>query len=181
MVNTGTTLNLTTQFNVTDISTTYEILGTLNAGPNNNAFRHPDLDRHRNSVPGERADHEHHPVGGLLTISGGEFDIGNGSTVNITATCSMTASCSLSIELGSNNTLNISGTLTNNNSFDVDGNGDVANVGTLVNNANTTLVVGTGATLNLTNQFNVTDISARYDLPDLRHVQRRVPTTLSPA
>ena len=59
---------------------------------------------------------------------------------------------------GAGNTLNISGTLTNNNQFFVYGNGDVANVGTLVNNG--TLIVNTGATLNLTSQLNVTDIAS---------------------
>ena len=59
---------------------------------------------------------------------------------------------------GTNNTLNISGTLTNNGQFYVYGTGDVANVGTLVNDG--ALIVNTGATLNLTNQLDVTDVPA---------------------
>ena len=63
---------------------------------------------------------------------------------------------------GSANTLTVSGAFTNNAgaTFSVgntDNTADVANVGTLVNDGTTT--IGTGATLNLTNQPNgITDV-----------------------
>ena|SRR5271165_1625510 len=81
------------------------------------------------------------PIGGTLTISNsGSFVIGNGTTVSIT------------------------GNLTNNGVFELGGSGGVANVGTLVNDG--FLSIGTGATLNVATQLNVTDIpsSSVYDV-----------------
>ena len=63
---------------------------------------------------------------------------------------------------GGNNTLNVSGTVASNNSggsFYVLGQGDVADVGQIVNHYD--VQIGTGATLNLTNEAGLTDIA--YD------------------
>ena len=59
-----------------------------------------------------------------------------------------------------NNTLNISGTLTNNSQLTLYGNGDAANVGTLNNNANGSLnVFGTGSVANVGTLVNQGDVN----------------------
>src|SRR5208283_2045033 len=103
--------------------------------------------------------------GGAINISGNltnstnssSFALGLGSKVSITGNVVNNGYLSTGYEIGGgNNTLNISGTLTNNDQFYVDGSGDVVNVGTLVNDGN--LIVNTGATLNLSN--GITDVVA---------------------
>lgn len=158
IVGTGTTLNLTNQLNVTDIPSNvrYDILGAFNAG-SNSAFAN------LTSVEGELilgngSTTNITPNGGTLTNSR-YLTIGNGTTVDINGDVVNKSWLSTGYFVGGgNNTLNISGTLTNNGEFFVYANGDVANVGTLVNNGVVYIYIGTGATLNLANQLNVTDV-----------------------
>ena len=64
--------------------------------------------------------------------------------------------------------MSVAGTLTNNGGLTLQGNGDVATAGTFANNGD--LYIGSGATLNVTNQFSVIDIprgtpfSTSYDI-----------------
>lgn len=97
-------------------------------------------------------------AGGLTLIQFGSADISGGSTLNVTGDAH-SGQLITGRTGGGHNTLNIGGTLYLNPSFGnlmLFGNGDVANVGTLINNS--TLFVGNGATLNLATQLNVTDI-----------------------
>src|SRR5260370_12115867 len=73
---------------------------------------------------------------------------------------------------GPRDTLNVTGTLTNNAGAVlelVDHSGDVASVGTLSNSGS--VYIGSGTTLALTNQPNggITDVLAGYHLPRERH------------
>jgi hypothetical protein len=160
----GGTVNLTTQLNVTDVPSgaQYQIYGTFNAGPNNAFANLTSIEGTLYLANGQTTNIT--PGGGVLTNSG-NFAIGGGSTVSITGDVVNNYYLTTSYFVGgSNNTLNISGTLTNNSQFYLYGSGDVANVGTLVNNGNVT--INAGATLNLTNQLSVTDVPAGtgYDI-----------------
>jgi hypothetical protein len=149
---------------VTDVvaGSTYEIYRTFTVGGVNSFFNS------LNSVQGQvyllnGQTTNITPGSGTLTNSG-TLAIGNGSTVSITGDVLNNSGLFTGYYGGGGNTLNISGTLTNNSQFYLYGSGDVANVGTLVNNAN--LYIGSGATLNLTNQLNVSDIpsNATYQI-----------------
>ena len=70
---------------------------------------------------------------GTLTNSG-LFDTSGGSTTNIVGNAFNDGKLTTGYKVGGNNTLNISGALTNYGSLYVYGNGDIVNVGTLVNN-----------------------------------------------
>jgi fibronectin-binding autotransporter adhesin len=100
---------------------------------------------------------------GSVTTSGQLFlNQGSSLTVNGDVTINNAGALILTGYLGGgNNTLNVSGTVTNNSggSFYVLGQGDVANVGQIVNHYY--VQIGTGATLNLTNEAGLTDIA--YD------------------
>ena len=112
----GATLNLTNSFSVTDVPSgvSYQIDGTFNAGPNN-AFA--NLTSIEGAVIlGQPTDIM--PNGGLMTIaSGGGFSVENSSTITIHG--DVNNSGSLYTENNpynsGHNTLNITGTLTNNN------------------------------------------------------------------
>ena len=153
----GATLNLTTQLTVTDVpaGATYEIYGTFNAGANNAFATLTSIEGGLYLANGQTTNIT--PGGGVLTNTG-TFAIGGASTVSVTGDVINNVALNTGYNVGGgNNTLNISGTLTNNYQFYVYGNGDVANVGTFVNNSS--LIVNTGATLNLTNQpGGVTDV-----------------------
>src|SRR5271165_2022890 len=158
-IGTGATLNLTTQLNVTDIpvNTAYEIYGTFNAGGTNAFAMLTSIEG--TLYLGNSQTTDITPIGGTLTNSG-NFAIGNGTTVSITGDVLNNNLLTTGYYVGGgNNNLTISGTLTNNSTFYVDGSGDMANVGMLNNNGYT--LVGPHATLNLTNQPNgITDAAA---------------------
>ena len=161
-IGTGATLNLTTQLNVTDIGAgaNYTIYGTFNAGPNNAFSTLNSIEGTLFLANGQTTNIT--PGSGTLTNSG-NFAIGGGSTVNITGDVTNSYYLTTAEQVGGgNNTLNISGTLTNNNQFYVYGNGDIATVGTLVNNAN--LIVNTGATLNVGNSITDAVAGSTYQI-----------------
>src|SRR5271157_5689392 len=162
IVNTGATLNLTTQLNVTDVpvGSDYEIYGTFNAGPNN-AFSTLSSIEGEVLLGGQTTTIT--PGGGTLTNTG-TFGIGAATTLTINGDVVNSGFLSTSYYVGgSSSTLDISGTLTNKSGalFYLYGNGDIANVGAFSNNG--TLYIGTGATLNLTTQLSVNDVPAGAD------------------
>src|SRR5271165_5459508 len=134
-IGTDATLNLSTQLNVTDIFSTYEIYGTFNAGPNNAFASLNSIEGTLYLANGQTTNIT--PGSGTLTNSG-NFAIGNGTTVGITGDVVNNRYLTTDVYVGgSNDKLSISGTLTNNNQFYVGGSGDVANVGTLNNRGST--------------------------------------------
>jgi hypothetical protein len=108
-------------------------------------------------------------LGGLINLAGlgsaGFVDVERGSTLQITGDVANSGSIYTDYySKGGGNTLMISGNLTNTKDtfFVLGGLCDMANVGTFANNGFT--VVGTGATLNLTNQpSGITDALAGSD------------------
>ena len=145
----GATLNLATQLSVTDVgsSTSYQIYGTLNAGPNNPFANLTSIEGVVYLLNGQT--YNITPGGGVLTLNSGQLQA---SSINING--------NVNNNLGSFSAtnLNITGVLTNDphSSFGVEG---IANVGTLNNMGS--VGVGPGATLNLTNQPNgFTDVMA---------------------
>jgi hypothetical protein len=160
----GASLNLTNQPDgITDVvsGTNYSISGSFTAGSNNAFYQ-------LNSVEGQLYLYGQSftvtPGSGTLTNSG-YLDFGSGSNVTIAGNVSNSGFLSTGYYGAGGNTLNITGTLTNNIQFYVYGTGDVANVGSLINNDQT--YIGSGATLNLTNQAaGVTDVAAgtQYDI-----------------
>jgi fibronectin-binding autotransporter adhesin len=108
----------------------------------------------------------------MLSWSGVSLDVSDTLTVSTKGQVSFSRGSSLTtggdvtnaglLRLGPGmNTLTVNGTLTNNGNFDIGPSNDttdVANVGTFVNNGQA--IIGTGATLNLTNQpTGITDVS----------------------
>ena len=97
----------------------------------------------------------------------GTIDVSSGSTLQINGNFTNNSGALLSsgfLASGGGNTINITGTFTNvfGGTLYVLGSGDVANIGQLANQGD--LVVGTGTTLNLTNQPNgITDVAAGSD------------------
>jgi len=104
-------------------------------------------------------------AGSGLTVNGSltnksTLETANGSGNKLTVTGNLTNGGSLFLQ-GSADTLTVNGTLTNNagGTLGLDTSGDVANIGMLMNSGSVT--VGTGTTLNLTNQANgITDVPA---------------------
>ena len=159
-INSGATLNLTNQAaGVTDVAagTEYNIYGTFTAGVNNALYNLTSVEGTVYLANGQTTGIT--PNGGTLTNSG-TFALGDSSTLNITGNVANNGGFLSTGYYGSGgNTLNISGNLTNSGEFYVYGSGDVANVATLTNNGVT--YVGTGATLNLTNQSGgLTDVGS---------------------
>jgi len=106
-------------------------------------------------------------IGGSTATAGadssnaGHIYLGNASTLSITGNLSNTGFLLTGNFNGSagGNHLTVSGVLTNGGILDIFGAGDVASVGMLINTQD--VAVGTGATLNLTNQPNgITDAVA---------------------
>jgi hypothetical protein len=102
-----------------------------------------------------------------LTESG-HLDLSGGSTLTINGNATVNSAALLSTSYGylgsgGNNTLNITGTLTNGlgGAVYIMGQGDVANIGQLINHSD--VQIGSGATLNLTNQPGLTDIASDED------------------
>ena len=100
-------------------------------------------------------------VNGSLTNNSTSFETGSGTGNKVTVSGGFTNSGSLFL-FGTSDTLTVTKTLTNNAgaTLQLDGSGnEVANIGMLVNSGSVT--VGTGNTLNLTNQATgITDVSA---------------------
>src|SRR5208337_2208097 len=98
-------------------------------------------------------------IGNGMT-NAGLVDVDNGSTLKITGNVNNSGTLETSSYYGTgNNTITITGGLTNSGNFFLRQNGDVANVATLTNTGTTS--VATGATLNLTSQPNgITDAVA---------------------
>ena len=164
-VGTGSTLKLTNQVNgITDIAAGSLISnsGTISAGSNNGFYKLASIEGELQLENGKStAD-----TATTLTIaSGGFLDIQNGASFSV---ANITNSGTVATDYfccGTGSSLTVSGTFTNNAgaTFYVGTNNVPANdtdsVGTLVNNGN--VYVGTGSTLNLTNQVNgITDIAA---------------------
>ncbi|MGB8543009.1 MAG: hypothetical protein WCD49_15370 [Candidatus Acidiferrales bacterium] len=168
-IGTGSTLNLTNQPNgITSIATGSEIInsGTISAGSNNAFYQLATMAGELELANGKlTAD----TVSTLALTSGGFLVIQNGSSftvANITNGSGATVATDLFC-CSSGSSLTVSGTFTNNGTFDVGTNNVPANdtdsVGTLVNTG--LLQVGTGSTLNLTNQSNgITDIAAGSEI-----------------
>ena len=166
-VGNGSTLNLTNQANgITDIAAGSVISnsGTINAGANNAFYKLATIEGELQLENGKSTADTITPT--PLTISNtGFLDIQNGSSFSV---ASITNSGTVATDYyccGSGSSLTVSGTFTNNAgaSFYVGTNNVPANdtdsVGTLVNNG--LLQIGTGSTLNLTNQPNgITDVVA---------------------
>lgn len=98
---------------------------------------------------------------GSVTTSG-ELFLNQGSTLTVNGDVIINNAGALILTGylgGGNNTLNVTGTVTNGpgGAFYVLGQGDVANVGQLINH--NYVQIGPGATLNLTNQNGLTDIN----------------------
>jgi fibronectin-binding autotransporter adhesin len=104
---------------------------------------------------------------GADSSNAGYTDLENASTLGITGNFTNTGVVQTGASAGGNK-LNITGILTNSGTFELDGAGDVANVGMLNNTPSMFLalvVVNPGTTLNLTNQPNgITDIVAGSEL-----------------
>ena len=162
----GTTLNLTNQpGGVIDVSagSTLLILGRFTAGNTNGLAQ-------LTSVEGTLFVDDNNvtvvtPQNGVLVVnSSGLLDVDGYIPVStrLLVNGDVNNFGTISTGIGSGgNTLTIVGTLTNNSSGKLSllSSGDVANVGILVNNAN--VLVGNGATLNLTNQpIGITDVVA---------------------
>jgi hypothetical protein len=97
-----------------------------------------------------------------ITAPFGSIDVANNSALTVLGDVNNSGGLiSTSFNISGPGTLTINGTLTNSGGvFELLGNGDVANVGTLVN-GNDNVEVSTGATLNLTNQpTGITDVVA---------------------
>ncbi len=99
------------------------------------------------------------------TFSTGQLLAGGGNTLTVKGGFTNNGTLSMygaAFGTGTGDTLNVSGTLTNAavaTLYLVDNSADVANVGSLSNSG--TVYIGTGATLNLTNQPNgITDVAA---------------------
>ena len=112
----------------------------------------------------------------LTNNPGGFVDVEGGSTLTINGDVTNASGGSgqqgifTSYNGTGGNTLNISGILTNSGTFKLNGPGDTANVATLDNSG--FVYVGTGATLNLTNQpGGITDIvyGAMFDIAGTFH------------
>ncbi len=119
--------------------------------------------------------------GSAVTVGADSFNAGmiqlyNGSSLSIIGnlTTSGTLSTGIFFGDGGGNTVTITGTLANSSGSYVYLNsaGDVANVGTLNNNGS--LYIGSGATLNLTNQpGGITDVVAGFRIRHCRDPHRR--------
>jgi len=161
----GSTLNLSNQVNgITDIGAGSLISnsGTISAGANNGFYKLASIEGELQLANGKStAD----TVTTLTISSSGVLDIQSGTSFSV---ANITNSGNVFTDYyccGSGSSLTVSGTFTNNANanFYVGTNNVPANdtdsVGTLVNNGN--VYVGTGSTLNLTNQPNgITDIGA---------------------
>lgn len=99
---------------------------------------------------------------GSVSVSGYLF-LNQGSTMTVNGDVTTISGGSLETGAAGSrpNTLNVSGTVMNGGGFAVLGQGDVANVGRLINHGG--VEIGTGATLNLTNQSGLTDIASDAD------------------
>ena len=162
IVNTGATLNLTNQLNVTDVpyGTGYQIYGTFNAGPNNAFASLTSIEGYVYLENGQTTGIT--PNGGVLTLSNtGRLDFGNSSIGTITGDVNNSGFFSTGYQSYdyTGSTVTVTGNFTNNQNaalYLYDPN-DVVNVGTLANNGY--LYIGPGATLNLTNQpGGITDV-----------------------
>jgi hypothetical protein len=164
-VGTGSTLNLTNQPNgITDVAAGSVISnsGTINAGAMNAFYKLATIEGELQLENGKAtAD----TVNTLAISNTGFLDIQNGSSFSV---ASITNSGSVATDYyccSTGSSLTVSGTFTNNaganfyvgtNNVPAD---DTDSVGTLVNNG--AVYVGTGSTLNLTNQPNgITDVAA---------------------
>jgi PEP-CTERM motif len=98
-------------------------------------------------------------------VTSGLLELGAGSTLTVNGDVTINSGGGLvtSYVNGGQNTLNVTGTVTNGpgGTFYVLGQGDVANVGQLINH--NYVQIGNGATLNLTRQSGLTDIASDAD------------------
>jgi hypothetical protein len=170
----GATLNLTSQPNgITDVpaGSLLQDYGTLKAGTANGLAKLGSVEG--TLVVGSGQTLTDTPGSGTLTISsGGELDVD--VATNLTVSGNLTNSGLLYTNgqdnAGDANTLTVTGTFTNNLGASTrigvyQNSSDVMNVATLVNNGS--LIIGVGATLNLTSQPNgITDVVAGSTLQD---------------
>ena len=158
-IETGATLNLTNQPNgITDIASGSEIFlfGSLNAGTANALAKLNSIEGNLLIQNGQAFTDK--PGSGTLTIAGGDLSLSSGS---LTVSGNLTNSGGL----GTDDTLTVTGTFTNNGvaqiGFAGGATAPVVTVAKLINNG--MLIVG--GTLNLTNQPNgITDIAANTTL-----------------
>jgi hypothetical protein len=123
--------------------------------------------------------------GGILTVNGATTNSGplvaeNGTTVSITGNVANSNNFWTTVHGGANNTVNVSGTFTNNSGGNLSlyGSGDVVNVNALNNQA--FVLVNGGATLNITGGgLGVTDVpsGSEYDVYGNFNVINGVVTT----
>jgi fibronectin-binding autotransporter adhesin len=167
ILSTGTTLNITGGGNgVTDVAlgSTYNLSGAFNVkngGTTTNALAKLTSVEGSLSLDNAQTAMTMTPMGGTLTIAkGGAFEVGAGSTVNLTGNVSNSGIFTTGFDGGSG-TVNVSGTFTNNAGaqLNMDHSGDVLNVNALNNSG--TLNLATGTTLTITGGGNgVTDVVA---------------------
>jgi fibronectin-binding autotransporter adhesin len=167
----GATLNLTNQANgIADVAggSSLDLHGTLKAGSNNGLYKLASIEGTLELENGQTTT----DTAATLTVSNtGFLDIqGTAGSPNVGssfAVANITNSGNVSTDYyccGGNSALTVTGTFTNNAGADLEVGennigGDVANIGTLLNNGS--VYVGTGSTLNLTNQVNgITDVAA---------------------
>src|SRR5271157_4578412 len=154
----GASLNLTGQpGGITDVvaGSSFGIAGSFTAGLNS-AFANLTSIEGQVTLSGQNDTIA--PNGGTLTNSG-NFGIGGGSTVSITGDMLNSGVLGTNYFVGgSNDTLNVSGILTNSGQVFLQGSGDVANLGTLANSG--TVHVANGSTLNVAG--NVTNSNYMY-------------------
>jgi ribosomal protein L24E len=166
VVGVGATLNLTNQPNgVTDVvqGSLYYIAGGFTAGSASAVSKLGSIEGLLELENGQSTTIT--PGSGTLTVSNtGDFDVERGSTVKISGNLTNSGNfyTNQQNQVIAANTVTVTGALTNNAGAvtyvgDFSDTSDVLNVGTLSNNGE--LLVGVGATLNLTNQPNgVTDV-----------------------
>ncbi len=163
-IGSGDTVNLISQSSgITDIvqGSTFTIDGSLKAGTANGLAQLTTVAGTLNLNNGQT---------NAVTPSGGTLTINSGASVNLsdpaasTTTLSITGGVNNSGEVttgfsGGTNTITVSGAFTNNAGADLylEGSNDTVSVGSLTNSGSVS--IGTGDTLNLTNQPNgITDI-----------------------
>jgi fibronectin-binding autotransporter adhesin len=177
LIGTDSTLNLTAQpSGITSIAagSTINLAGTLKAGSNNGLYQLATISGELELINGQTTADTVTTLtvngSGILLIQGTGTNSATGSTFTV---ANINNSGNVSTDYyccGSNSALTVSGTFTNNSgaTFEVGSNnegGDMVNVGTLNNSGY--LVIGTGSTLNLTNQPNgITDIAAGSQIVD---------------
>ncbi|HMD96843.1 MAG TPA: hypothetical protein VKM93_05860 [Terriglobia bacterium] len=155
----GTTMNLTN--GITDVPGTLVVYGTINSGGTSALTGLTSVEGVVGLYNGQSLTIT--PGGSPATLTNsGYFNIADGTSVTVNGNVNTSYFLNTGYYGSGGNTLDITGTLTNTDSFYVYGSGDVATVGALNNSG--TVYVNTGATLNLTQ--GITDVQAGSSIYD---------------